>query len=75
MLSRLADFLFGRRKDVRDPGVFHRIALIPFLAWVGLGSDGLSSSAYGPDEAYRALGDRVYLTVVCTTCYIIAGNP
>src|SRR5581483_8773986 len=63
MLSRLSDFLFGRRKDIRDPGIFHRIALIPFLAWVGLGSDGLSSSAYGPDEAYRALGDRTYLTV------------
>jgi amino acid transporter len=63
MLSRISDFLFGRRKDIRDPGIFHRIALIPFLAWVGLGADGLSSSAYGPDEAYRALGDRTYLTV------------
>jgi amino acid transporter len=59
----LSQFLFGRRKDIRDPGIFHRLALIPFLAWVGLGADGLSSSAYGPDEAYRALGDRTYLTV------------
>jgi amino acid transporter len=63
MPGRLTQFLFGRRKDIRDPGIFHRIALIPFLAWVGLGADGLSSSAYGPDEAYRALGDRTYLTV------------
>ncbi len=63
MLSRLSQILFGQRKDIRDPGIFHRIALIPFLAWVGLGADGLSSSAYGPDEAYRALGDRTYLTI------------
>ena len=35
--------------------MFHSIALIPFLAWVGLGVDGLSSCAYGPDEAFRAL--------------------
>src|SRR6185295_2169899 len=27
------------------------------LAWIGLGADGLSSSAYGPDEAFRALID------------------
>ncbi|HWE27103.1 MAG TPA: APC family permease, partial [Polyangia bacterium] len=37
--------------------------LIPFLAWVGLGSDGLSSSAYGPDEAFRNLGAHQYLAV------------
>ncbi len=33
------------------------------LAWVGLGADGLSSSAYGPDEAFRALGHHGYLAV------------
>ncbi len=63
MLAGLSKLLFGNRKDIRDPSIFHRIALVPFLAWVGLGADGLSSSAYGPDEAYRALGDRTYLTV------------
>ena len=34
---------------------------MPFLAWVGLGADGLSSSAYGPEEAFRALGEHTYL--------------
>ncbi len=34
-----------------------------FLAWIGLGADGLSSSAYGPDEAYRALGQHTYLAI------------
>ncbi|TMQ16987.1 MAG: APC family permease [Deltaproteobacteria bacterium] len=32
------------------------MSLIAFLAWVGLGADGLSSSAYGPEEAFKALG-------------------
>jgi len=32
------------------------MALVAFLAWVGLGADGLSSSCYGPEEAFRALG-------------------
>ena len=48
--------LFGRARDLRDPKVFHQISLVAFLAWVGLGADGLSSSAYGPEEAFKALG-------------------
>jgi amino acid transporter len=62
-MGRLSRFLLGGRKDIRDPGIYHRMALIPFLAWVGLGADGLSSSAYGPDEAFRALGQHTYLAV------------
>ena len=61
--SLFSRIFLGRRKDLRDPGIFHRMALIPFLAWVGLGADGLSSSSYGPDEAYRALGEHTYLAV------------
>jgi len=30
---------------------------------VGLGADGLSSSAYGPEEAFKALGRHTYLAV------------
>ncbi|HEX7488550.1 MAG TPA: APC family permease, partial [Anaeromyxobacteraceae bacterium] len=48
---------------VQDPNVYHSISLVAFLAWVGLGADGLSSSAYGPDEAFRALGDHHYIAV------------
>jgi amino acid transporter len=40
------------------------MSLIAFLAWVGLGADGLSSSAYGPDEAYRGLGDHTELAII-----------
>jgi amino acid transporter len=39
------------------------MSLVAFLAWVGLGADGLSSSAYGPEEAFRALGGQHYLAV------------
>ncbi len=56
--SRLLRWLFGAPRDVHDPRVFHRISLIAFLAWIGLGADGLSSSAYGPPEAFRALFTR-----------------
>ncbi|HSQ66416.1 MAG TPA: APC family permease [Polyangiaceae bacterium] len=55
MPSRLRRLLFGAPKDVHDHKVFHSISLVAMLAWVGLGADGLSSSAYGPDEAFRAL--------------------
>ena len=34
------------------------------MAWVGLGADGLSSSAYGPDEAFRALAGHTELAVI-----------
>jgi amino acid transporter len=37
------------------------IALAAFLAWVGLGADGLSSSCYGPEEAFKALGQHTHL--------------
>ncbi len=63
MGDRLERIFLGRRKDLGDPGIFHRMALIPFLAWVGLGADGLSSLSYGPSEAYLALGTHRYLAL------------
>jgi amino acid transporter len=66
MLERAWNVLQGRPKDFRDPRIFHSISLIAFLAWVGLGADGLSSSAYGPDECFRALreqGNYTFLAV------------
>ena len=61
--KRLRRLLVGGPRDLRDSRLFHRLALIPFLAWVGLGADGLSSSAYGPEEAFKALGRHAYLAV------------
>jgi amino acid transporter len=60
---RLKYLLFGKPRDLADSRLFHRLSLIPFLAWVGLGADGLSSSAYGPEEAFKALGEHSYLAL------------
>ncbi len=57
-LTRFWRTLFGAPRNVQDPGIFHKISLVAFLAWVGLGSDGLSSSAYGPAEAFKNLVAR-----------------
>ncbi len=62
-LSRLRRLLIGAPRNVRDPNVYHHISLIAFLAWVGLGADGLSSSAYGPEETFRAIGQNHYLAL------------
>ncbi|HTA89880.1 MAG TPA: APC family permease [Polyangiaceae bacterium] len=61
MSIALKRIIFGAPKDVKDPHAFHKLSLVALLAWVGLGADGLSSSAYGPDEAYRALGEHTGL--------------
>ncbi len=55
--------VLGAPRDIHDPHIFHKLSLIPLLAWVGLGADGLSSSAYGPEEAYRALAGHTYLAL------------
>ena len=60
---RLRRLVFGPPRDIEDPRTYHAISLVAVLAWIGLGADGLSSSAYGPDEAFRALGRHTYLAV------------
>ena len=62
-LGRIKKTLLGPARNLHDPSLGHQISLIAFLAWVGLGADGLSSSAYGPEEAYRALGQHTYLAI------------
>ncbi|MFL5365264.1 MAG: APC family permease [Myxococcales bacterium] len=61
--QRLKRLLLGGPKDLEDPHLFRHISLVAFLAWVGLGADGLSSSAYGPEEAFKNLGEHTYLAV------------
>jgi amino acid transporter len=63
LASRVRRLLVGKPRDLQDRSIFHRLSLIAFLAWVGLGADGLSSSAYGPEEAFRQLGEHRYLAV------------
>ena len=59
--SRFRHIIFGAPRNLNDPALGHQLSLTAFLAWIGLGADGLSSSAYGPDEAFRALGSYTYL--------------
>lgn len=77
LATRFKHFIFGHPKDPTDVSVFHKLSLIPFLAWIGLGADGLSSSSYGPEECFKTLGDHTYLAVgltalVATTVIIIS---
>ncbi len=77
LVSRLRQLVFGRPRDITDVNIFEHISLIALLAWVGLGADGLSSSSYGPEEAFRTLGQHTYLAVAVAgmmafTVFVIA---
>ncbi len=63
MFSALKRFLIGRPKNPHDHHIFHRMSLIAFFAWIGLGADGLSSSCYGPEAAFLALGEHKFLSI------------
>lgn len=52
--------IVGEKLDPLDPTTRQHVALIAFFAWVGLGADGLSSSCYGPEESYLALGTHTH---------------
>jgi hypothetical protein len=60
---RLRDAIFGAPRDPLAPETRQHIALVAFLAWIGIGADGLSSSAYGPAEAFMALGSHNQLAL------------
>jgi len=61
LTDRVRRAILGAPRDPSDTSHLHKMSLVAFLAWVGLGADGLSSSAYGPEEAFRALGEHIYL--------------
>jgi len=63
LLKKIRTTFIGEAKNPQDRSVFHRMSLIAFFAWVGLGADGLSSSCYGPEEAFLALGNHPYLSL------------
>ena len=63
LFKNIKKVLIGGSRSLADPTVFHKLSLTAFLAWVGLGADGLSSSAYGPEEAFLTLGGHHYLSL------------
>lgn len=58
--DKLKETVIGKPHDPFNPATRQHIALIAFLAWIGLGADGLSSSCYGPEEAFLALGQHTH---------------
>ena len=75
LYDRVRRVIIGGERDLSDPEMMHKMSLIPFFAWVGLGADGLSSACYGPAEAFEVLHDHPYLaifvalaTAVTVTC-------
>jgi amino acid transporter len=79
MLEKIETLVFGKRKDPLDPNVFHRLSLIALFAWIGLGADGLSSSCYGPEEAFVSLGSHPYLALwlalaVMATVFLLSAS-
>ena len=55
--------VLGGARSPTDKSVFHQLSLIAFFAWVGLGADGLSSSCYGPEEAFQVLHSHMSLGI------------
>src|SRR5215469_9470509 len=45
--------------------------LVAFLAWIGLGADGLSSANYGPEEAFLALGVHSHLALATAITVVV----
>jgi amino acid transporter len=76
---RAKRIVFGAPRDLFDPKIFHHVSLVAFFAWVGLGADGISSSCYGPEEAFLALGSHGVLAIfiavlTVATILIISGS-
>lgn len=63
MFVKFYQLLFGAPRNPFSMETRQHIALIALLAWVGLGADGLSSSCYGPEEAFLALGAHTHLSL------------
>jgi amino acid transporter len=75
--KKIREIILGKALDPLKSETRHSMALVAFLAWVGLGADGLSSSAYGPEETFRALGGHTHLglymaVATAVTVFIIA---
>src|SRR5262245_2587444 len=79
VLENLRRFFIGGPKNLFDPRIHQHLALMAFFAWVGLGSDGLSSSSYGPEEIFRQLGTHRHLALylaaaVMATVFLISAS-
>ncbi len=69
--ERVRKAFVGKARDLKDENIFEKVTLVAILAWVGLGSDGLSSSCYGPEESYRALGQYHGMTIFIALAVVL----
>lgn len=65
------NLFLGRARSLADRNLFHKVSLVAVFAWVGLGADGLSSSCYGPEEAFRALGGNPHLAIFVALASVV----
>jgi len=63
LIEKIKRLFIGKTLNPEAQGIFHNVSLIAFFAWVGLGSDGLSSSVYGPAEAFHVLHQYPFLAI------------
>lgn len=61
--KKLKNIFIGKAKTLQDSSTFHKLSLVAFFAWIGLGADGISSSCYGPEEAFRNLQGHPMLAI------------
>ncbi|AKB75212.1 Amino acid permease [Methanosarcina lacustris Z-7289] len=78
-LKSLKTLVIGEPLNPFDSDIFHKVSLIALFAWVGLGSDAMSSASYGPEEAYLALGNHIYLAIfvamsIILTIFVISSS-
>ncbi len=77
-VGKIREIVLGKPLDPLRKETRHSLVLVAFIAWVGLGADGLSSSAYGPEMTFRGLGDYtnelgLYMAIAtAVTVFIIA---
>jgi len=63
LYARIRQWVIGDPINPFNPYMLRHVSLVAFLAWIGLGADGLSSSCYGPEEAFLALGSHTHLAL------------
>ncbi|MBX9704902.1 MAG: APC family permease [Gammaproteobacteria bacterium] len=76
-MNKLKTFFLGKPKDPMAGDTHRKMALTILFAWIGLGADGISSSCYGPEQAFLALGPHHFFALwvaiaLFVTVFIIA---
>jgi amino acid transporter len=69
--GRLKSIFIGEARDLSDQQLFHKVSLVALLAWVAIGADGISSSCYGPEEAFIALGRHHYMSLFVALASVV----